>query len=106
METCIQLPEINMDTSARQIHLGGNHIIYISSKMSPEITEIIAKKGSQVTVKRSLNRLDTSTMRRTKAKTKSYTLWSHNWNCPMQTNTTHRNMKAKIKLKERKKKTH
>lgn len=89
METCIQVTETNVDTSARQIYLGRNHIICISSKRSFEITETITKKGPQVTVNCSLNLLDTSTMRQTKT-----TLQSHNWNCPMQTNITHRNMKA------------
>lgn len=37
----------NMDTSAKQIHLGRNHIIFISRKMSTEVSETIAKKGPQ-----------------------------------------------------------
>lgn len=56
------LRPINMDTRARQIHLGRDHTIYSSSKISSEISETMAKKDPQVTVKCSLKLLDTSTI--------------------------------------------
>lgn len=34
-----------MDTSAKQINLGRNHIIFISKKISSDISETITKKG-------------------------------------------------------------
>ena len=70
MEICIQLSEGNWYGHKYKANtLGRSHIINNSSKMSSEISEIIAKKDAKVTVECSLKLLATSTIMKTKAKT-------------------------------------